>query len=90
MSELHNLIEDDVFNVINKLGDSLGDWCQCEKCKLDVAAIALNNLKPIYVVTEKGSVLGRANNMNQQFNTDVVLQVTKAIGIVGSNPHHEL
>lgn len=87
--ELHNFIEDDVINAINKLGDSLGDWCNCEKCKLDVAALALNNWQPRYVVTEKGRLLGRANNMNQQFNTDVILEVTKAIKLVAINPHHE-
>ncbi len=84
----HNLIENDVINAINKLGGSLGDWCGCEKCKLDAAALALNNLKPKYVVTEQGRVLGRANNMSQQFNTDVTLEVTKAIEIVGRSPHH--
>ena len=89
MMELHNLIEDDVFNVTNKLLSNFTEWCNCDKCKLDIAALALNNLKPRYVVTERGSLLGRANNMNQQFNTDITLEVTKAIEIVGRNPQHE-
>lgn len=89
MVELHNLIENDVIDAINKLAGTVVDWCSCEKCKLDIAALALNNLKPKYVVTEKGKLLGRANNMNQQFNTDVLLEVTKAIKIVGSNPQHD-
>lgn len=87
--ELHNLIEDDVINAINKLEDTVEDWCSCDKCKLDIAALALNNLKTKYVVTEKGNLLGRANNMNQQFNTDIILEVTKAIKIVSSNPQHD-
>lgn len=89
MIELHNVIENDVIDAINKLGDTAGDWCSCKKCKLDIAALALNNLKPKYVVTEEGMLFERANNMNQQFNTDVLLEVTKAIKIVGSNPHHD-
>lgn len=89
MVELQNLIEHDVINAINKLGDTLGDYCGCDKCKLDVAALALNNIKPKYVVTEKGMLLGRANNFNQQFNTDIILEVTKAIKTVGSNPQHD-
>lgn len=86
--ELHNLIEDDVINAINNLGNTAGDWCNCDKCKMDIAALALNNLKPQYVVTEKGTLLRRANNMNQQYNADVTLEVTKAIAIVGANPQH--
>ena len=89
MMELHNLIEDDVINVITKLGNKDVDWCTCDKCKMDIAALALNNLKPQYVVTEKGNVLGRANNMTQQYKTDVTLEVTKAIEIVGRNPQHD-
>ena len=89
MVELHNLIEDDVINAINKLESTVDNWCNCDKCKLDIAALALNNLKPKYVVTEKGTLLGRANNMNQQFNTDVLLEVTKAIKVVGNNPQHD-
>ena len=89
MMELHNLIEDDVISAIKRLSGSIGDYCNCDKCKMDVAALALNNLKPKYVVTEKGNLLGRANNMNQQFNADVTLEVTKAITIVGENPQHD-
>jgi competence protein ComFB len=86
--KLHNLMEDEVLNVIEKLGDDIPDICYCDKCKLDMAAIALNNLKPKYVVTHIGYVYAKANNFNSQFNTDILTTVTKAIEIVGKNPQH--
>lgn len=66
--KLHNLMEEDVINTINKLMEETGGTCDCDKCKLDIAAVALNNSSPKYAVTK----------------------VTKAMEIVGKNPHHEL
>jgi competence protein ComFB len=87
--ELYNLLESDVINTINNHIQEIGVECSCEKCKMDIAAIALNNLKPQYVVTEEGNVYGRAMNMNSQFNTNILLEVTKAMAVVGKNPHHK-
>lgn len=87
--ELYNLLEADVINTINRHIEEIGVDCSCKKCKMDIAAIALNNLKPQYVVTEEGNVYGRAMNMNSQFNANILLEVTKAMAIVGKNPHHK-
>lgn len=86
--ELHNLLEDEVFNVINSIQKDLDVKCLCEKCRLDIAAIALNRLHPRYVVTEEGYLYSKVDSMNQQFNTDVIAAVTEAIKIVGKNPKH--
>lgn len=87
--ELHNLMEEEVLNVIDNIKKERGLFCNCEKCRLDIAAVALNNLNPKYVVTEKGYLYARVNNMNYQFNTDVVTAVIKAIEVVGKNPKHD-
>lgn len=86
---LHNLMEDEVLNAINKVSKGMDNICKCEICKMDIAAISLNHLKPNYVVTDQGYVYAKANNMNQQFNTDVTAAVIKAIDIVGNNPRHD-
>jgi len=88
--ELRNLMEDEVMQVINKMKDNISLKCNCGKCKLDIAAIALNSLKPNYVVTKRGYVYAKINSLNFQFNTDVVTAVTKAMEIVGKNPKHEI
>lgn len=88
--ELHNLIEDEVVYTINKLLKEIeDDICTCDRCKLDMAAIALNNLKPKYVVTEKGSLYGKLDILDYQFDVDLIKEVTKAIQTVGESPHHE-
>ncbi|HSH36404.1 late competence development ComFB family protein, partial [Schnuerera sp.] len=66
--ELRNLMEDEVIHTINKILKDKYDICTCEKCKLDIAAIALNNLKPKYVVTEKGELFGKAYTLDYQFD----------------------
>ena len=87
--ELHNLMEDEVSYVIDQLLKDRKDICTCDKCKLDISAIALNNLKPRYVVTEKGVLYAKVTTLNNQFDVDLVKEITKAIKIVGDKPHHE-
>lgn len=87
--KLHNLTEDEVLNALIKVLVGIDNICECEICKMDIAAISLNNLKPNYVVTDQGYVYAKANNLNQQFNTDIIAAVTKAIDIVKNNPRHD-
>ena len=63
--------------------------CTCEKCILDISAIALNNLPPKYIVTEKGELYSRIDALSQQFEVDIISAVTKAADLVKRNPQHE-
>lgn len=58
--------------------------CKCDKCKKDVAAIALNKLKPRYVVVDKLSVLSE----ERQTNAEVTTAIIQAILIVKAHPRH--
>ncbi len=62
--------------------------CECEKCKMDIAAMALNELPPKYVVTEKGEVYLKVNEIMQQFEVDVTTAIIKAAVLVDKNPRH--
>ncbi len=53
MVQIKNYMEDVVFGQMKEVLADI-NMCTCEKCLLDVAAIALNDLPPKYVVTEKG------------------------------------
>lgn len=87
--ELKNLMEEEVVKTVEKLLEGKKNtYCSCKKCKLDITAIALNNLKPRYVVTEKGKLYGKLDTMDYQFDVDIIQEVTKAMEIVGKNPHH--
>ncbi|MCF6465628.1 late competence development ComFB family protein [Clostridium sp. Cult2] len=87
--ELRNLMEDEVLYAINRILKDKEDICTCNKCKLDIAALTLNNLKPKYVVTEKGELYGKVNTLNYQFDADLITEIVKAIEIVRNEPRHE-
>lgn len=65
------------------------DICKCEKCKLDIKAIALNSLTPRYVVSAKGNVYVKLNMFQQQYYTDVIAAITSASMIVKDNIRHD-
>ncbi|NLX62930.1 MAG: late competence development ComFB family protein [Tissierellia bacterium] len=87
--ELKNLMEDQVLNMVNRILKDREGICQCEKCRLDIAAIALNKLKPKYVVTEKGKVYAKTAVLDYQNEANLIVEITKAIKIVGENPRHD-
>ena len=62
--------------------------CTCDKCLLDIAAIALNDLPPKYIVTEKGELYSKIDTLRQQFEVDVIAAITKAAVLVKRNPRH--
>ncbi|MBQ3970660.1 MAG: late competence development ComFB family protein, partial [Selenomonadaceae bacterium] len=52
------------------------------------AVIALNNLHPRYVSTEKGQVFVRIEEMNSQAEIEVIRQLVQAVETVMAHPHH--
>lgn len=57
-----------------------------ENTKLDIIAYSLNHLPPRYVVTEKGHLFSRIDELKQQFKTDIVIELSKAIQHILANP----
>ena len=88
MAQIKNYMEEIVFQQMKSVLPDL-NTCSCDKCLLDIAAIALNSLPPKYVVTEKGELYSKIETLKQQFEVDVVAAVTKAAVIVKRNPRHE-
>lgn len=84
---IRNYMEEVVFNVMKEILEDL-NVCNCEKCILDIAAIALNDLPSKYVVTQKGELYTKVNNLKQQFEIDVISAITKAAILVKRNPRH--
>ncbi|MGQ9557048.1 MAG: late competence development ComFB family protein [Desulfurispora sp.] len=62
--------------------------CQCERCLADIKALALNSLKPHYVVSEKGEILKDAALKEVANRADVITAITRAIQLVAANPRH--
>lgn len=65
------------------------DICKCERCRLDITAIALNSLKPRYIIADKNYLYVKLDMMQQQFSTDIVSAITKGTMIVDQNPRHD-
>ncbi len=86
--ELKNYMEDYVWQMLDEVLESNPSVCECEQCRFDIAALALNCLPPRYVVTTRGETFARIKSSEHQFSIDVVTAITNAIKIVSKQPHH--
>jgi competence protein ComFB len=84
-----NYMEDVVDHLLPSILDNFPEACRCSQCIEDVKALALNNLQPLYAVTEKGNVYVKVNELIVQFRTDAITQIVNAIETVSRNPRHE-
>lgn len=79
--------------VIEELGRQLEDpanaaVCKCQDCVIDMAAFALNAVKPLYRVTLLGRLYARAMD-STDYEAQVADAVRAAISRIGSNPSHD-
>ena len=89
MYHLKNFSEIEVNNLLDKMLKKYDNICKCEKCKLDIKALALNSLTAKYTVSEQGEIYTSAlAEINKQEIIDVTTAITKAIEIVSANPKH--
>lgn len=87
--KVHNYMENEVDVLLKELLKNYSDVCQCEHCLADIKALALNELKPHYVVTHKGELYTKLNELSQQFEVDIYKALIDAIKKVKEKPHHE-
>jgi len=71
-----------------QLGETDGDAvCTCQDCVLDMAALALNNVKPLYRVSLLGTLYARALE-GSDYECEVSDAVKQAIKRISANPSH--
>ena len=87
MKQLRNYTEEAI-QVYMDRWFSDADVCQCDNCQLDVKAIMLNNLKPKYVVTDKGALFAQMDDFDPQNRIDFMTVMTQAADVVRNNPRH--
>ncbi len=87
--KVRNYMEDAVEMLLPDILNGYDELCCCEECLNDIKAIALNNLPPKYVATEKGRVLSKANVFTIQSEVDVTKAIIDAIDKVIKLPRHE-
>lgn len=64
------------------------DTCTCEMCREDMKALALNNIPPHYVSTDKGAIFKQVSFDLIGGKAQVTSAIITAIKTVGSNPKH--
>ncbi|HCF51547.1 MAG TPA: competence protein ComFB [Syntrophomonas sp.] len=89
-SRIVNVVEQAVWDLMRRVLEEKHGICTCPKCQADIAALALNNLKPRYVTSAKGEALARADSLDQTTYIAVLVALAKAIEQVAPNPRHEV
>jgi competence protein ComFB len=87
MYKLKNFMEEVIKKKIDPILNLL-NVCKCEKCRLDIMAIALNDIPAKYVVTDTGELYTKLSELEQQFEVDVETAIIKAALLVSKSPKH--
>ena len=59
--------------------------CKCDKCRQDVAALALNKIQPKYMILDEDEVKDIVNNYD---NPSIMSAIIQAMLTVMSHPRH--
>ena len=87
MARYSNVMEFLVEETFNTIAHPL-DCCQCERCRNDIIAYALNQLPPKYVVSAEGEVYSKLYMLKSQNATDIIRCLTAGTNLVRENPRH--
>ena len=86
--KLKNYMEHLVDETLNNYLNEKDNICKCEKCRLDIKAYALNKLPPHYIVSDKGYLHWKMDEMITQFNVDVLKAVIDGVEKINNNKRH--
>ena len=86
-NEAENLV---VVELERQLETSSESLCRCNECILDMAAIALNTVKPLYRVSLLGTLYTATAMDEKKYASSVRDAVFMAIEKVQKNPGHEI
>jgi competence protein ComFB len=79
--------------VIEELGSQLdsykGDICRCNECVVDMAAVALNAVRPLYRVSLLGTMYASQAMNEASYAQSIRNEVSMAIEKVRKNPAHD-
>ncbi|MDR1930669.1 MAG: late competence development ComFB family protein [Treponema sp.] len=79
--------------VIEELGRQLdsfeGEICRCDECVIDMAAVALNTVKPLYRSSLLGSLYAAQVGSEDDYARSLKDAVSTAVEKVRKNPAHD-
>ncbi|MFH1783342.1 MAG: late competence development ComFB family protein [bacterium] len=82
---LEDVVEEQVVSIL--LGKD--DICTCQQCRLDMITRALNHLPPKYVVSQRGHVHTKLDELSTQFQADIAREVVNAVDVISRRPRHK-
>jgi competence protein ComFB len=85
-----NYMEQVVERALAEYLKSEHEVCTCEQCAADMAAGALNQLRPWYATTTRGAAFLESEQKNLEFVVKVVSAIKMAAERVKQNPRHPL
>jgi competence protein ComFB len=86
VNEAERMVTDELERQLAEKSDT--EICVCQDCVLDMAAFALNALKPMYRVSLLGTMYAHAMDEGS-YRDEVVKAVSAAIKKVSANPSHD-
>ena len=89
--DFESLVNEAETLVLNELESQISGTpgiCTCQDCILDMAAFALNKVKPTYRVSLMGSVYAKSADQTE-YGKDIKRAVREAIQKVRANPSHD-
>jgi len=72
-----------------QLKNESSEMCRCNECIVDIAAISLNAIKPLYRFSLLGTLYASQAMTEQAYADSVKQAVAQAIKKVRKNPAHE-
>ena len=84
--KVHNYMENVVEDAVEKMLERPDAGSFTDKDLADIKALTLNNLPPRYIVTPKGEVFSKLNELSIQFQADVTRSLYQAVQTVKDNP----
>ncbi len=72
-----------------KQGGKAEGLCTCEDCVLDMAALALNSVKPLYRVSLLGTLYAAGMAEDKAYAKELRTAVTEAVARIRANPSHD-
>lgn len=82
---LYNITEKLVMEKLDVVLNSM-NCCKCDRCKMDIIAMSLNELEPEYVVKTKGMI--EDEDVQKEISQKVTTVVFKAALLVRKKPRH--
>ena len=86
--QLKNYMEELAEEVLTDYLSKKDNVCKCSRCKLDMKAFILNKVPPHYVVSDRGYLHWKLDEMRTQFNVDILSVVIEAVEKVNGNKRH--